>query len=303
LDIFQGFLGEEELQMNSCKMTGLGMMALCAGVAGMTVTPAKAGAITGVTGGFQDYTTSNGTVTGLMGKINIQQNAGTGDVTITFLQGVNDNVYGTSASTDPMWGSKGHTFSNLLGSDKAEFIVYGGSTALLDVTIDYIAAVNGTLSWVTVDGTMAKTYGSGYGSAGFFINNKSSPAITSSDGSLNSGNSKYVLNFDTTLTDDLNQSPAYYGDTTNSPVGDPNWNNVNGYSLTIAGQLFTDNSKSFGGVNLSLVHDSPQGAYETPSITTAAPLPSSAWSGVGLIGLLAGTKLSRRLRRSRNELA
>lgn len=289
--------------MNSYKMTGLGMMALCAGVAGFGATPVKAGAITGVTGGFQDYTTSNGKINELMGKINVQQNAVTGDVTITFLQGVNDNVYGTSATTDPMWGSHGHTFSDLLGSDKAEFIIYGGSTALLDVTIDYVASVTGTLSWSTVDGTMTKSYASGYGTAGFFVNTSKGGTIANSDGSItNSANSKYVLNFDTTLTDNLNQSPAYYGDTTNSPVGDPNWNNVNGYTLTIAGQLFTDNSKSFGGVNLALVHDSPEGNYETPTITTV-PLPSAAWGGMGLIGLLAGTKLSRRLRRSRAELA
>lgn len=291
--------------MNSCKMTGLGMMALCAGVAGFGATPANAGAITGVTSGFQDYTTSNGMTNQLMGKINVQQNSGTGDVTITFLQGVNDNVYGTSSTTDPMWGSKGHTFSDLLGSDKAEFLLYASgntTTPLLDVTIDYIATVTGTLSWSTVDGTMTKTYASGFGTAGFFANTSKGGTIANSDGSLNSGSSQYVLNFDTTLTDDLNQSSAYYGDTTNSPVGDPHWNNVNGYSLTIAGQLF--GASGFGGVNMSLVHDSPEGTtYVTPSIPTAAPLPSTAWSGMGLIGLLAGTKLSRRLRRRRTELA
>lgn len=291
--------------MNGCKMTGLGMMALCAGVAGFGAAPAKAGAITGVTGGFQDYITSNGTTNQLMGKIDVQRNSVTGDVTITFLQGVNDNVYGTSATTDPMWSPTGkHSFSDLLGSDKAEFKLYATgntTTPLMDVTIDYIAAVNGTLSWSTVDGTVTKTYGSGYGSAGFFVNTSKGVTIGNSDGALTTGSSQYILNFDTTLTDDLNQSPAYYTDTTNSPVGDPNWNKVNAYSLTIAGQLF--GTSGFGGVNLCLVHDSPEGSYETPAIPPAAPLPPAALGGMGLIGLLAGSRMSRRLRRRRAELA
>ena len=49
--------------------------------------------------------------------------------TVTYTQSlaVNDNTYGTN--TDPSWGGKTHTFSNLTGSDKAEFRFTNGNGA------------------------------------------------------------------------------------------------------------------------------------------------------------------------------
>jgi hypothetical protein len=274
--------------MNACKMTGLGM-ALCAGAAAFTTSDAKADTV-GLTSGFQNY--SIGSL--LVGKINVQQ-AANGDLTITLLQGINDNTYGTSTNA-AMWGSKTHQFTDLLGSDKAEFKIFGaGSTALLDVSIDYMANPGAaSLSWTSVNGLQTKTYGSGYGSSGWLSTSKN-------DGSLNSGNAKYILDFDTTITDNLNQSPAYYGFTTNSPVGDPNWNNVNGYTLKISGQIFTDNNTSFRVVDVPVVHDSPQGSFVEPGVPSSVPLPSAATAGLGLFSAMGGMGLVRRSRRRKAE--
>jgi hypothetical protein len=184
-----------------------------------------------------------------------------------------------------------------LGSDKAQFQIFGaGSKALLDVSIDYLAGgALPSLSWTSVNGTVTKTYASGYGSAGWLSANKS-------DGSLNSGNAKYILDFDTTITDNLNQSPAYYGFTTNSPVGDPNWNAVNGYTLKISGQIFTDNSTSYRGVDAPLVHDSPQATlYLEPGVPNSVPLPTAATAGLGLFSAMGGMSLLRRSRRRKAE--
>ncbi|MGO9802214.1 MAG: hypothetical protein ACLPTL_02060, partial [Steroidobacteraceae bacterium] len=55
------------------------------------------------------------------------------------------------------------------------------------------------------------------------------------DGQLITSSAANVLSVDTTITDDLNQSSAYYGFTTNSPTPgtalDANWNNVDGYTV------------------------------------------------------------------------
>src|SRR4029078_1753290 len=66
-------------------------------------------------------------------------------ITYTQSLAVNDNSYGTG--TDATWAGKGHTFSNLLGSDKGEFVLKNGNGQVVnDFFLDYISAKSGTPS-------------------------------------------------------------------------------------------------------------------------------------------------------------
>src|SRR5207249_438602 len=56
----------------------------------------------------------------------------------------------------------------------------------------------------------------------------------------------------------LNQSPAFYGFTTDSPAPEanyPTWNYVDGYTVVVRGSTF--GASGFGGVTIPLVHNSP----------------------------------------------
>jgi uncharacterized repeat protein (TIGR01451 family) len=173
----------------------------------------------------------------------------TGDVKVTFRQTTNlvDNTYGTNASAG--W-TQGHKFSDLTGSDEAEFLLYDGKgNEVLDFDFDYIS--------------QSSSYPSGYGTLG----------VTGGDGKLNFGSAAWVLGVlspatlsdgtvvrsTTTITTDLNQSSAFYGYTTNSPATtDPNfatWDVVDGYTIYISAAAFGSNG--FGAVLIQHFHDSP----------------------------------------------
>jgi hypothetical protein len=183
----------------------------------------------------------------------------TGDVKITFRQNPNlvDNTYGANISA----GWSRHNFSDLTGSDKAQFQIFDGmGNKVLDFSFDYITA--------------STSYPSGYGTLG----------VSGGDGGITVGNAAWVLGVlapatlsdgsmvrsTTTITTDLNQSPAFYGYTTNSPsTSDPNfpgWEVVDGYTVYISKAAFGANG--FGKVQIPLVHNSP------PKVGTNALYPS-----------------------------
>ena len=90
---------------------------------------------------------------------------------------------------------RNQNFGDLTGSDKARFVFKNGAgTVVLDFLADYISAL--------------AAFPSGYGSLG----------VTGGDGSITIGTAANVASVVTTLQTNLNQSPAYYGYTTNSPV-------------------------------------------------------------------------------------
>src|SRR5262249_871481 len=73
-------------------------------------------------------------------------NSSTGDVSIRYDQfpAPNDNSYGANAVG---WGTKGHKFNDLVGSDHAGFSVLNPSnTDVLDFNIDSISTKTGTPS-------------------------------------------------------------------------------------------------------------------------------------------------------------
>ncbi len=72
------------------------------------------------------------------------------------------------------------------------------------------------------------------------------------------GNKSNLVSYTTTLTDNLNQSPAFYGYTVNSPAPEssfPTWDYVNGYTVVVSRNAF--GAAGFGGVTIGLVHNSP----------------------------------------------
>jgi hypothetical protein len=169
-----------------------------------------------------------------------------GNVKVDYRQsrGLNDNVYGTPAPAD---GWAHHNFSDLTGSDKAEFrFTDGTGKTVLDFYSDYISAAS---SSVTPMGTIS--YPSGYGSLG----------PNGGDGSMVLGSKSNVLWWSSTLTSNLNSGlnggfPSPY--LLNSPTPEasfPNWDYVDGYSVIVSSNAF--GAAGFGGVTIPFVHNSP----------------------------------------------
>jgi hypothetical protein len=157
---------------------------------------------------------------------------GNGDIKVKYVQSRNvvDNTYGTNVSSGY---ASGHKFSDLTGSDKAEFRFKDGKgNVVLDFFADYV--------------TSSASYPSGYGTLG----------ASGGDGSLVSGSLANIVSIHTSISDDLNQSPAFYGYTLNSPA-EPNasWDYFDTYTVVVKAGTFGANG--FGSVALPLVHDSP----------------------------------------------
>jgi len=161
-----------------------------------------------------------------------------GDVKITYRQSrnVNDNTYGTGAVGWP----NGHTWNSLLGSDKAEFVLYNGNgTKVFDGFCDYITAT-----------TKSNLFPSGFTCLGF----------TGGDGSMVSGfYSSNVISATTTLDQSINK-PGLTGFAVNSPLpestyGPLGWEYVNGYEVVFKGSMF--GPSGYGHVEIPIVHNSP----------------------------------------------
>ena len=199
------------------------------------------------------------------GAIIIVSPLASGDIKVTYVQdfGINDNTYGTGAIG---WGTKGHTFGNLTGSDKLEMRFKDKND---DVVLDfYIDTVTAAAS-VKVPGTGAVIpYPSGYGTMGPF----------GGDGFMVTGNPSNIVTFSTSISDNLNLSNNLAKKATlivNSPTFmiDPNalpsdtnvgvdlsqapggWAFINTYSVVIKGSTFGD--IGFGSVEVPDQHNSP----------------------------------------------
>ena len=95
-----------------------------------------------------------------------------GDYVVTFNQslGIVDNTYGTNASSG--WGTQGHSFNDLLGSDGADFqFTDSKGNVVLDFLADYVSQG----SSLTLGGTTV-SYPSGYGTLGLGGDGSSTPA-------------------------------------------------------------------------------------------------------------------------------
>ena len=171
------------------------------------------------TGACEPFTVGPTTTPCPGGKFTIVVDPTTGDANIVYDQfpAPNDNSYGVNAVG---WGSQGHKFNDLVGSDHAGFEVDNASgTAVLDFNIDYLTAKTGTPS--------------GYASLGPF----------GGDGKVNVGSlTSSDVTWDTSLARDLNNLGYFSGGTqtvgtgvanllVNSP---PTLDTVSNYTLTSA---------------------------------------------------------------------
>jgi len=219
-----------------------------------------------------------------------------------------DNTYGTNAAAD--W-TKGHTFSDLLGSDRWGVIGKKSTTGGFEwatgsttnsVTFDYIA---GVCSGSTCGTKTPAITGYRSGGVGTALNDG---ATIKNDGSVNAGSAGSILEIATSLEYDLNVVDA--SATTNSSLN-ANWIKEVGYEIQFAAGTFDAASWIDVASNpydlfvLGSVHASPNKMayteYGDPvciqgCITTAVPEPES-WlllsAGLGLLGWA-----SRRRKRS-----
>lgn len=154
-----------------------------------------------------------------------------GTILIRFIQSrdVVDNTYGVNAVGWP----SGHTFAQLVGSDHAEFKLRDGAgNVVLYFAADYI--------------TKSTLYPSGYGTLG----------VTGGEGKMFTGSASDVLSVHTSISDDLNQSPAFYGYTVDSPPEpNPAWDYRDSYTIVVSGGPFA--AHGFGSVEIPYVHNSP----------------------------------------------
>lgn len=224
-----------------------------------------------------------------------------GNVFVAFVQplSINDNTYGANAIG---WGSKKHSFSDLTGSDKAQFNFTNGAGQMFIYTLDYIS--------------QSKTTPSGYASLG----------VTGGDGSVAKNNAKGgqngggqvadVLAWGTSLAYNLNilghksfttDSPATtprhlnadgtidYSQGYNDPASAPGWRYEIAYEIEIAASAF--GPSGFSGVTVPFAHDSPSKFGENQIITV--PEPGNYAVGLAAIALLVGTQARTILKRKK----
>jgi len=191
------------------------------------------------------YNDQNGT---LFGKLATFYQAGSDGVYMTLAidKDFVDNTYGANAIGWP----GGHTFSELVGSDHAQFYGYDADGAkVLDFKLDYLSAKSGTPS--------------GYASLG----------VLGGDGKMNIGNAAHILQWSTSLSNSLNaygycaagvcsglgtnllvDSPATDEFYTPNPTY-PNWDFNVIYEVKISPAAF--GAAGFGSLEIPYIHASP----------------------------------------------
>ena len=195
----------------------------------------------------------------------------------------NDNSYGVNS----VWGGTTHTFNQLDGSDKAQFIFRNAAGAtVLDFLLDYIDTKSGTPS--------------GWASLG----------PDGGDGVWISGNRNYLLSWNTSLARNLNDtgyctagicscgtvvnlrvdSPQTVSNTSYElvdPTACGKWNFVNSYEMVVDGAAF-GGVNNFSSVSVGTIHDSPaKKCFDNAVVPTPCPpLALVCASNTGYLGRL-----------------
>jgi hypothetical protein len=211
---------------------------------------------------------------GTAGTLSCTEDPVTHDVHCLYRQStnLNDNSYGANAVG---WGTRGHTFSNLTGSDRAQFIVKDGQGHIVaNFTLDYISTKTGTASGY---GSLGPFGGDGsclVGCTGGVIKDwNSSLAHNLNDHGFCSGPNNCTFHGVNLL---VNSPPTFPSNTYN--VTDPAfavWDFYDTFEFTISGAAFAGNG--FGGitgpnaVTVPFIHNSP--AKSGSNLITPGPCP------------------------------
>jgi hypothetical protein len=215
-------------------------------------------------------------VTGLGGAELWQHVAAGGDVSIALILPVTlvDNSYGIHSIG---WGSdapsgKHHNFTDLKGSDKAQFVFIDDTGAVvLDFDFDYLTAI-----------------GSGWGAS-----------VESGDGQVRTGSAGDILGFGTSLDFNLNDlgysqftqdspAPAIPGEYMPPPPGAPDWIFEVIYEVQISHSAF--GPAEFGGIEVPVLHASPNKLGKNkvyPKIGESMPVPEPTTIALLSLGLIA----------------
>ncbi|MBI3537664.1 MAG: hypothetical protein HY070_08925, partial [Chloroflexi bacterium] len=161
---------------------------------------------------------------------------GTVTIFVKFSKNFVDNTYGTNAIG---WGTKGHTFSDLTGSDHVQLALYNGNNSKsMEFKVDYISSSN--------------TVPSGYKTLG----------VTGGDGGMLTGSASDVTLVRTAMSENFNTYG--YVLTSNSPATNfsytpnanyPNWIFDVWYEVTVKTTPF--GASGFGKPVIASVHASP----------------------------------------------
>jgi hypothetical protein len=201
---------------------------------------------------------TNPTVVNAKSTFTINQAAQTITIRTTLAKTFVDNTYGTNAIGWP----KGHSFSNLKGSDNLQLALFdatGGKR--LEFKMDYISA------------TDVKLVPSGYASLG----------VMGGDGKMLIGNASDVVDVITSL--DKNFNEFGYVLTENSPATDnnytpnptyPNWIYEVWYEVTV--KLSAFGSTGFGYPRITDVHASPSKTGNNTEVVVPCPPARTAGS-------------------------
>ncbi len=174
-----------------------------------------------------------------------------GNVIVLYEQSrsLNDNSYGRNIVNWP----RSHSFSDLVGSDKARFVFRDArGNVVFDFYMDYITRKTGTPS--------------GYASLG----------VAGGEGGVNAGQASWLMDWDTSLAASLNRTGYCAGGScvvggvdlllNSPPTSPPNtsynvspmysqWNFTNSYTVKVSRSAFGANG--FGSVVINDVHNSP----------------------------------------------
>jgi hypothetical protein len=187
---------------------------------------------------------------GKAGKLYIWQDADHVYARLDQSRNLNDNSYGTNIV---QW-TRSHTFSNLVGSDKAQFIFKNTTgNVVLDFYMDYITAKSGTPS--------------GYASLG----------VTGGEGKINIGLAAWVVDSNTSIAQNLNDlgfcvggncsgfgtnlllnsPPTVSSNSYDLPPGSPytGWEFTNSYYVKVSKAAF--GGSALGSLSIGEIHNSP----------------------------------------------
>jgi low affinity Fe/Cu permease len=183
---------------------------------------------------------------------------GTVTIRTTFAKTFVDNTYGVNSIG---WGSKGHKFGDLVGSDHVQLALYDGSgTKKMEFKLDYI--------------TSSSSVSSGYTTLG----------VNGGDGKMIVGSASDVVGVKTSLSENFNTYK--YILTSNSPATDtnytpnssyPNWIYDVWYEVTVNQSVF--GTAGFGYPAIASVHASPSKTGNNTEVVNPGPCPGSLTLG------------------------